>query len=75
MSKPCKYCGETITWSKEAGKWVPYSENGSRHDCQSGSDGAKSTPSSESLSPALEGAVRRIAREVAEQVFKEQFES
>ena len=32
--KQCMYCQQTITMSKETGKWLPYNKNSSAHDCR-----------------------------------------
>jgi hypothetical protein len=32
--KECMFCNKTITMSKETGKWLPYNNDGSAHDCR-----------------------------------------
>ena len=32
--KNCVYCNQEITMSDETGKWLPYNNDGSSHDCR-----------------------------------------
>jgi hypothetical protein len=32
--KNCMYCNQEITMSDETGKWLPYNNDGSSHDCR-----------------------------------------
>ena len=32
--KECMYCKQQITMSDESGKWLPYNQDGSSHDCR-----------------------------------------
>lgn len=40
--KECIFCKAKIRMSdKEGGKWLPYNENGSQHDCKKNGNGKK----------------------------------
>jgi hypothetical protein len=36
--KTCIFCGKKIQMSDEKGKWRPYNEDGSEHDCKNKSN-------------------------------------
>lgn len=41
------YCKEQITMSDESGKWLPYNEDGSSHDCRTKTKQQEEPPAKE----------------------------
>ena len=58
MSKPCKYCGEEITWDKSASVFT--NTDGSKHDCR--------TQKLDKPASSIEESIRAIVRDEIKKV-------